>query len=135
MNEVWKRETERYNEKTSKLEKKYKISNTKYDTKEDIVADLTDEDRELLDGLLLTDKEVDQCVREEWPEDPKVPIYGVLKDPLTKCEKKLLMKPPKHPVYVKLDKKEFEKEIEALKTKIRYSRLEEPGEMDLEKEE
>ena len=61
-------------------------------------------------------------------------MYGEIR-PLKKQEISVLRKPLKHVVYNKLEIKEFEMELEAVRTKIRYSSMEEPGDMDSEEED
>ena len=131
MKQKWEIESLRPKKKVKKLKSKYKneVDKIKNDEK-DILEQLDEDEKEILADLWLTDEKLDQEIAKEWKEKEEVPIYGILERGLDKDEESLLLKPPKYTIPEKLIEKEFRKELEAVKTKKRYSRMNEPGTME-----
>ena len=142
MTETWKTEEKKFDRKLKNLKTKYtgrehlhrEERSREEKELDEILEKLEDNEKEILDGLWLTDGKLDEEIKKTWPNEPEIPVYGEVRQ-LRKEEIKLLRKPPKHAVYNKLNVKEFEKELEAVRTKIRYSRMEASGEMDSEEED
>ena len=126
MAEMWKIEEIKFERKLKRLKTKYKgRENLQKETLsredkevEDILEKLEDNEKEILKDLWMTDEKLDREIYKTWPNEPEVPVYGEVK-PLRKQEISVLRKPPKHALFNKLDAKEFEKELEAVRTKIR----------------
>ena len=87
----------------------------------------TEYERELLEGIKDSDKDMRKITREKkWVDKPVV--YGELDRPLDEYEQKAAVLYPKLAVFGKLDLKKMRREREMANAKIRYERVFNPTE-------
>ena len=129
--EVGSKMEERRKRERGRLEKKKEYLVKKYSKMEKVKNVESERDleveREILEGVRLTDRELGKMTQElGWSNKPV--IYGELENPLDKDEEYTATQDPKRAIYGKIDLKKMRREREVCNTKLRYERLFNPVE-------
>ena len=106
--------SKKYDSKVANLVKKFNIKKGKIGNRKE------QEEDELLEGILLEDKDLEAAMKDETGTD--IPKYGLDGSDLDSDEVALLRKHPKFAVFDKIDLKKIKEEIEVACVKIRWNR-------------